>query len=112
MKYLQQLVAHQHASVSACCPVGVDAHHEHTHAGTISVPCQAETQARLAFLQLDHVQDSREVGVALDNVLWENEVTAGGSGQVAAEDFFQSAVRTCPVLFSALISQIQSGHRC
>lgn len=67
--YLQQLISHQHASVSARCPFGVDAHHKHTHAGAVAVPRQAEAQTRLAFLQLDHVQDSGEAGVALDNVV-------------------------------------------
>lgn len=93
IQYLKQLISHQHASVSACCSIWVDAHHKHAHAGAIPVPCQAETQARLAFLQLDHVQDSREVGVSLHNVLWKNQVMAEGSGQVGgrfrSSDFVQ-----------------------
>lgn len=70
ISYLQQLVPHNHTSVSAGRPVGVYSHHKHTHAGAVPVPGQAEAQACLAFLQLDHVQDTWEAAIALDYVLW------------------------------------------
>lgn len=118
IKYLKQLISHQHASVSACCPVGVDVHHKHTHAGAISVPCQAQTEASLAFLQLDHVQDSREVVVALDNVLWKNQMMAEGSSQVGGrvsadtKDFLKAQFRLSLVSFYIVISRIESGLQC
>lgn len=78
--HLQQLVPDNHPPVPPGCSAGVDSHHEHAHAGAVSVPRQAEAQARLAFLQLDHVQDAGEVAIALDSFLCE-----GDGGQMSAD---------------------------
>ncbi|TNN85137.1 hypothetical protein EYF80_004487 [Liparis tanakae] len=63
------LVPDFHPPVPAGRPVGVYSNHEHAHARAVPVPRQAEAQACLAFLQLNHVEDTREAAIALECVL-------------------------------------------
>lgn len=65
MSDLQQLIADLDASVSISRPSGMEPHHEDAEARAVAVPCQAETQTLLLFVQLHTQQRPLQVPVAL-----------------------------------------------